>query len=463
MAIVNLQLSALNMETLPVAYYKIIEAINERKTILNAFGIDTSYSQDWSQYTGGYGFVDRNNPNYAMCMNSLMYCVNRMGQYFVDLSGDYIQDSYANFPKTYSHPLKEDTEHNIGVSVRQYDSFEDNTIESWRQVLYTAAYWLNKYTAINVPNNYRTVNTNCSYTSYDLSASDQFVPENMKERKSDMRFTITHHSMEYDRPTSSGSDHYYNGYRRCSGYFGLALDNRTPYPAKVLLYLCLPSVPDDGRDNWKNVQKWQNYHYRMEICSRLWIPDPDDPSLLYPGVADIDNDTFIYAGGNWKQSIDDHTKIIYSAGRETGTENYQLSAIEVYDKKNYTPDGRQNIVLDHRTTEEGEDRHTYYLAWAENELEMYHDRIWDGLGIWTSPSEPYLAEIIPARTKKKIDATFFNPVPEPQQSRLSEVIPTGWRHGSCWWEENFTNSYELRVVPILDYSDSVTTFSFDEE
>jgi hypothetical protein len=94
---------------------------------------------------------------------------------------------------------------------------------------------------------------------------------------------------------------------------------------------------------------------------------------------------------------------------------------------------------------------------------MYHDRIWDGLGIWTSPSEPLSAEVIPARTKKKIDATFFNPVPEPQQSRLREVIPTGWKHGSCWWEEELTNSYDLRVVPILDYSDSVTTFSFDEE
>lgn len=459
MAIVNLQLSALNMETLPVAYYKIIEAINERKTILNAFNIDTSYAQDWGHYTDSYGIVDRHQPNYAMCMNSLMHCVYRMGQYFTDLSAEYIQDSYANFPKSFSMTLRSDTEHKIGTSIRQYNSFDDDTIDSWKSVLSTAAYWLNRYTAINVPKEYRSVMQTCEYGTKDLSSSTAFTTTETEERRSNMSFNITHSSYEYYRPTESGTDAGYSGTRRYSGNFGLTLDNRTPYSANVLLYLCLPSVADTA---WNNVNKWQSYSYSMEIYSGLWVPYEDEPTLKYPGEGNGSNGSFVLAGGQWRQRDDTRTWIKYSAGSQSGTDNHQLSSTEHFIRKNYTHDGREQCVLDETSASEGEDTHIYYYSWAENELNV-NRKAWDGLGIWTSPSEPFLAEVIPARTKKKITATFFNNLPEPSKNRLTEIIPAGWRHGSCWWDENLANSYDLRVVPILDYSDSVTTFSFDEE
>lgn len=463
MAVVPLNLSALNMETLPEAYEKIVEAICERKTILNSYDIDQSWNNDISRYTNSYGFLSKHQPNFAMCMNALATCVFRMGWFFADLSGNYIQDSYSNFPKSLRERMIADTEHSLGASIMTFDSFDEHTIEDWKTVLKNAAYWLNQCTAIK-PLNCSTVQK-CNQTNHwtntpNWGTGDVTYTSEETGSSYDMHFDVRYYSWEYDHSTQSGADHSYSGDAYIKGRCGLAIDNKTPFPADVLLYLCLPHQDEAY---WEIENKWQTYGWSMEIQDNLWTPDPNHPEEKWTGKTTTTNRHLVYAGGQWRPSYEIDQEENWSAGSGGGQDNYLLGGTVSTKRTNYSHDGNLSYVMRESENIIPEDPQTRSYGYASNELEMYRDcYLWDGFGIWNSPSEPLSAEVLPARTKKIIDATVFNTLPMPQHYP-SEFVPDGWTRGSMWWDETLDVHFRCFVVPILDFKDSLTTFEIEDE
>lgn len=455
MAVEQLRLSSLTMETLPDAYSQIVQAICERKTILNAFdyGIQGSCTND-------YGFLSQHQPNFAMSMNALLECVRRIGSSFFDEDAEYIEQSYSNFPKTFGNKIVTDEEHSVGVSIMQFDTFTEPTIEDWRNVLGTAAYWLNKFTKIH-PKFNATTTLYCPYTTSSWWDTEdwgtyEIVPTAESERE--MSFSIQKWYRESCQPTQYDPDPYHvykDGALHVRARCGLAIDNKTPYDASVLLYSCMPEQPES---NWASRDKWQTIDYNMRTCTNYYQPDPDDSFYLWPGKTSNRSVEQVLAGDGWKDAYYSEEDTIYTVGRDFVEDNHQLCLEYEQYETNYSHDGSSSYLMHSENSSQGENPNSTYTSYSINFLDFRPGtKVWDGFGIWNAVGVPLNGGTVPARTKQVLASTVMSSVPLPN-SRMQNMIPADWTRGGVWWEEHLFADYTVRIVPILDFTDSITTF-----
>lgn len=452
MAIKNLdELSALSLETFPQVYEVIMEGIAERITILRSFGYDLNFFNEF-----GHPFY--NQPNLSQQMNNLMHCIYTMGQYFTDLSADYIPDSYSNFPKTCSLATKTETEYPLGISLTTGDNFSEADFARWRFQFKVAAAWLNRFVYFAVPSSYQktTQRTNNSVSWSDSDPGPSFTPTDMSEREGrTMSFYFFDGRDERlaDTVTSTPLHELY-GERRATAYTGLEIDNRSPYAANCLLYLVMRSASSGPGRYDGNYKRWQTKQYEMTICSGVHT-DPSDNRYHIPSKVEYTVDNQVFINGEWK-----------TGEWMKQTTNYDNDGRGIDERTQqremwYSDYGDKSMV--YSESDETSEYHSWYTSQAKNILELgyyNYDRVWDGLGIWTDMQTP-ISEVVPAHTKKVLQCTRYSTLPFPS-TNWAALKPAGWTHGSYDWTDEGFVEYEMRVVPILDFTQSVTTFNLED-
>lgn len=447
MAIKNLdQLSALSLETFPEVYNTIMEGVAERLTILRAFGYDLAPFNS-------FGFPFYNQPNLSQHMNNLMHCIYTMGQYFTDLSADYIPDSYTNFPKTYSLATKTETEFPLGISITTGDNFSESDFARWRFQFKVAAAWLNRFVYYAVPSDYQKTTQFLSQTSSwtDSDPGATFTPENLSERHGGgMTLYYFDEFNERVADTQYTPTHYVWGERRVNVRSGLEIDNRTPYNANCLLYLVMPSASSGPGRYDGNYRRWQRKQYEMTICTGVHT-NPDDERYHIPSHVEYTANNQVFVNGQWQTGDYFNQSINYESNGQ-GIDETQTQR-EIW----YSDYGDRSMVYSESVV--SSEYHSWYTAQAENELDLGYygyDRIWNGLGIWTDMQTP-ISEAVPAHTKKVLQCTHFTTLPFPNTD-WAALKPAGWTRGSYDWTDEGFIEYEMRVVPILDFSQALTTF-----
>lgn len=451
MAVVDLNLSSLSLETLPPALLQLAEAVNERITILHGLEVGPRYP--YSDIIDWIWPPENGSPNYALPINNLLRIVQRMSKYFVDLSADYISNSYTNFPKTLAGAFKEASGDLGEQNVYCGETFTNDTIANFRSILVSTAEWLNRMVYV-VPS--KTYTTQHWDDRKDWEAADEeslsnetapFDPPEYYQRTGSM-------VLELDEDKEQ---HYFNGEmivdggrREIDGYTGLIVDNKTPYDAVVLNYFVLPAVAET---NWRTDTKWQWYQRHTTMCREPWSPVswPDD---VYPGGTFDATDYMVYAGGQWKT----YTRYTFdrklAADVDTGS-NYQISGTSYDLWQNWTHEGTQNYVLNEETEEEGESQSSYWYADPENSIET-HCHFWYGFGFCNNINEPYVTSIA-AHTRDYVIPPMSS-ITEPTNINWHE-FDTGYSRGSYDWDEDYNYTFSIRVVPVLDFTESVTTFN----
>ena len=422
--------------------------------------LSRQYGQDYHLFFESYGVCNDHEPNWAGKMNALMSCILRMSEHFIDLdtssSGPYIRDSMSNFPIVLKSKVKTDPDYPIGSSVGQFHWFDGDTMASYKKVLETAAHWLNEFTAFEVPA------SNWFTTQYTTGHSPE-CRDYRYEAGNKPRFNITGRKSTNGEGGETSYDDESVTYTSSSG---LIVDNRATYPALCKLYLCLGfnkftlTGIHDGGPTWNNVEKWQNFSRNVELQSDLWRPTGLD--YPYPGKTTKTKRTYGYVNGAWMIKKDRVEETVWSKGTATAyNDNFQMSFTweEIIHNYEYN-DASETIITDETEGMEGEDPSSYYLSRPENKI-VVSATLWNGLDLWSDPYTP-LTETIPAHTKKRLTCNTFQQIPIPTYDYES-FIGDDYERGAWRWNESVAISYDMRVVPVVDFSESLTTYSFGEE
>ena len=467
MAVVNINLDDLNMETMPEAYTQIVSAIEERLTIIWALASNLDYYYgNWAGWPNWqlpygqfiideffrYGVNAKFQFNSAKQMNSLLFCIYKISKFFVNPEGDPFTDSYVTFPHSCKDAVVSDIERNIGTSIAQFDSFAQPTMESWRKLFQIAVYWLNKFTMIPVPSHARCVTQRGRYSGYDGGPVPVTEIEPASNDPSLEATYIKTQTNDQEDPSIT---------RTLRGYFGLKVQNRTPYAGVCKLYACLPSVNVSSGTNWKSTDKWQHFTRKVVTDENPWQPDPDDPDTLYPGNTTETERTYVLLNGAWVMKNDLTKEIEWSHNQYGNNDNFQWTRNDSETYKNFSPDGSNEIVLDQTSAYYGQDQSIQKTNFR-NEITITDVNLWDGFGIWSSIGTP-VTESIPAHTEQKLNCFTFSDIPEPEnKSNFEDFSGDGYQRGEHGWSESWRLTFNLRVVPFLDFANSITTFSIVE-
>ena len=460
MAVVTISLSSLNLETLPKAFSKIGEAINERWTIMKAFGQDPSVS-----YLDGQWLAQPFCPTLAAKANLLNSMVMKMTAGWVDLSADYVPHSYSNFPKSLQGAAKADSA-NLGPnSIAVGESFAEETMDKFKNVITNVCNWLNRMTCIQPDNDscftmqhWSDSKTWSHLPGYEDTLSNETAPfEPPQERERSFRQespTITYNRESWQvyfyQDDVIGTDQHTRG---LTANTGVIIDNRTPYDAIAKLYLTLPSVAESS---WSNKNKWQNLLREIEISREPFNPYPESPSIFYPGGRNDVQEVLVKAGDSWKP----YQSIVQDVEYTKDAANYKASGTYDLVKTNYTPDGISSYVMKEEHRVEGPDESVYWHGEPQNEIDVTSEPyngygLWEGFGLWNSPSEPMSAECH-ARTKDYV----WEPITALTEPTIDfHAFDGNYTRGNYDWWEQYRFGYSVRIVPILDFTDSITTFA----
>lgn len=482
MAVVSLDLNNLNLETYPEAYEKLVDALNERIALLKAFGYDNSFGDGGAgnlfygvSYTTSYipcGPMNKFEPNEADKMNSLMRAIRNLATRFINPDDVEFQLSYTDFPHNYLSELKKQSdEHSIGHCVGRTQTFDPETMTDWKQIFVEAAYWLNKMTMVRVPSNwdYRHTTESTSDNSYNEKPLEYaIVPQPVDPLFSnhDAYINLEYHKKQNHteaNPTIT---------KRWDCMTGLTIVNRAPWDGVCKLYLCCPHFEATGerwdgvfpagrrvlRRNWNQPQKWQYLERDMEVCDGAYQPDPqDDPDKYwYTNKLEVKETEVLTDNGEWTEKKIDRTESVFSGG----SDNYRLSRTTTQFEKNFNHDASEEVLLTSESTTEGPDQYDTSHGSPVNNLTVNCYNIWDGLGLTDAISTP-IEEAIPAHTEKKLTCFSFTQIPEPTPD-FDSFVGSDWQRGNFDWHEEVIVSYDLRVIPIMDYSESLTTFTIAE-
>lgn len=475
MAVVNLELSALNLETFPEAYGKLIDGINERISILDAMGIYLGTSGSRYKF---YGYTeeasiasgDPMNPKQvpsASKMNSVIRAIRNLATYFCNPDEVTFKESYTDFPHTYLSELKkQSSEHSIGYCVGRTQCLDETTLDNWKQMFREAAYWLNRMTMIRVPSNYTyrecTEITDNPYSDVDINSAITPQPASQEyEKNKDPRIYITYKRVRSNSdPNAADKKHW-------TCYTGLVVTNRAPWDATCRLYFVCPSwdAADTKWDGvfpagwrvlnrrWNQPQKWQYLTRSIEIDDGAYKPYPQDypDTYFFTDRLEIE-ETQVLLSGDWATKKSSRTHAIYSGGADDTQVSKTIDSFE----KNFSPDGDEEILLTQESTTEGPDSGQTGCGTPKNDLqELVY--LWNGFGL-VSDLSSYLSESVPAHTKKKLTCLSFNQIPEDIPD-FDDYVGSEWTHGNHYWYEHISIYCDVRIVPIMDYTDSITTFN----
>lgn len=445
MAVVSVDIDHLNLEVLPDVLLKIGEALNERLTILKAFRMGVA-TNCWTPENGS--------PNYALQVNFLKSLTMELSKHFIDLNADYISNSYTNFPKTLLLQAKENS-NTIGANcVYQGETFTEDTMDNFKSTLSTTCVWLNKMTCIRPESpmvmtmqHWSDIKRWNEATSSDLSnKTAPFSPPIEEERSGNMTITVTE---SLEKNFYSGSLIADGGSRSVNADVGLVIDNRTPYAAAVKCFLTLPQVAESS---WNNRNKWQSYFRKIEKCSDPWTYH----GSTMPGRRDVEETTAVLAGGQWREAYTSDAQTYYSQNLSGYGDNYQVLKYGDDLWQNWNHEGTENYEITSTHTEEGPNPGIVWYADPKNTIEVYDTVFWYDVGSrWADVRTPY-ETTLPAHTKDYV-ISGFSTFPEPIVNW--HQFDGSYTRGSYDWEEDYTFDYKLRVVPILDFTDSITTFS----
>lgn len=476
MAVVDLNLSALNLETFPNAYGKIVDALNERISILDAMGVYLGSGGAGAQFYGVT--IDQTNSRMgpmnpkevpsASKMNSLIRAIRNLANQFVNVEDVTFTESYTDFPHTYLNELKRQSdEHSIGYCVGRTQSFDEETMDNWKQMFVEAAYWLNKMTMVRLPSemNYREISEYAYNNSFNAPPIDSpIVPDPATDsniQDNDARIYIRYYSEQnQDLPNPTQT-------KRWECYTGLIVTNRAPWKAVCKLYFVCPpwdatDTKWDGvfpagrrvlRRNWNKPEKWQYLTRSLEKYANTYQPDPaDDPDTYWATYHLQTNETEVLLSGVWTVKKSTREETNYSGG----TSNTQTSKTTDSFEKNFSPDGTEEVLLTQESSSEGPDPYSYLRSVPNNELTVAAN-VWNGYGLVLDISTP-LEEVVEGHSKKKLACLSFNQIPE-EIPDFDAYVGSDWEEGDHDWTKDITVNCDIRIVPIMDYTGSITTFN----
>lgn len=478
MAVVNLNLSALNLETFPDAYGKLTDALNERIAILAAMGTNVGtggsgyafYGTTEADYVNRMGPMNPKEVPSASKMNSLIRAIRNLATYFVNPEEVTFSESYTDFPHNYLNELKRQSdEHSIGYCVGRTQSFDEETMDTWKQMFVEAAYWLNKMTMIRLPSDMdhrevsETANNPYTFSPVEVQITTQPITSSW-EKNYDANIKIIYERTQ-DQTQSDPTTK-----KKWECNTGLIVTNRAPWDAVCKLYFVLP--PYDASDTkwdgvfpagqrvlerkWNQPQKWQYLTQQLQVESGAYQYDPQDhPDDYWYTDKLVADETEVLLSGVWtvKKSSREHTT--YSGG----SGNTQTSKTSDSFEKNFSPDGDKEVLLTQDSSSEGPNPYEYGRGTPTNKLTVVA-YAWNGFGLVGDISAP-LEEAVAAHTKKKLACLTFNQIPEDVPA-FDDYVGSDWERGDHDWSESITVQCDIRIVPIMDYTDSVTTFSVVE-
>lgn len=488
MANVVLDLPKLTLEKLPEAYEVIKKGVCERLNILRAFG-KGDFTNDLK-----FLFADIGKPNRAQSMNQMMKIIAEMARRFVDLDPNkYIPDGGRDFPRTlidtsqtWDHydpnpgnslifpPETEEEEiTNLGACVPGITSFSGGTMDEWKRMLTSAANWLNKMTAIEIPQTYYY----CYRITYikevnDFNTTIHLEPIGTQPFGNKCIMEIEYESSAWQG--SSTSPIYSSEKKRCRRITNsLEVDNRAPYDAVCKMYLCYGSSKFTLQGgtygsrrkygNWYQPYKWPMVNYSMQLCSGP-TPLPHSDHDVPTKIERNSNAYMVQVNGEWKHYSDNKVTENYTPDANTGHNNL-TSKTEEKSVINYSFDGSEQNVLEQSSESYGPDG-SRYDGEPDNELEILwgtdETQVWDGLGMWSAWDQP-LTEDVQAHTVKLLTTLNFDDMPEVQNIYIEQGMFPDWTRGSYNWTENFRRQWRVRVEPVFDYTDSITTYSIPSD
>jgi hypothetical protein len=475
MAVVDLNLSALNLETFPDAYGKLTDALNERISILAAMGINLPSGGAGQAF---YGVTEADNAKRmgpmnpkevpsASKMNSLIRAIRNLATYFINPEDVTFSESYTDFPHNFLNELKRQSdEHSIGYCVGRTQSFDEETMDNWKQMFVEAAYWLNKMTMIQLPSNidHREVSeiADNPYTAYTMDVPINTQPITSSwEKDFDAKIKINYERKQ-DQTQSDPTIK-----RKWECNTGLIVTNRAPWDAVCKLYFVLP--PYDASDTkwdgvfpagrrvlqrkWNQPQKWQYLTRQLQVESGAYQHDPQDhPDEYWYTDELVIEETEVLLSSVWtaKKSYREHT--VYSGG----SDNSRVSKTEDSFEKNFSPDGDQEVLLTQESISYGPDPNEYGRGTPTNNLTA-NVYAWSGFGLLSAISMP-LEETVEAHSKKKLACLSFNQIPE-ELPDFDAYVGNDWDRGNHNWSESIYVNYDIRIVPFMDYADSITMFN----
>lgn len=451
-------LSGLSLEVLPDVVEKLQDACFERLSIVRACGSEWESNNDGTWYLDNYPIAEKESTVMCRRINALATFVERLSRYYLDVDAEYIAGSYSNFPKSLRSALVTSTDYPIGTqTLFRCETFTDATMDKYKTLLTNCAYWLNKMTKIVLPSSRMCFKRKASVKSggADLSVVPEIVTlDEYSSPIGEYRVgSVTYWNWSY---TFYGYEQEEISYSHDSQNFylydGVVIDNRAPYPAAVDFYLTLPKVSES---NWSATNKWQGVEWEMYIATSVSSEGEAPYESYYATSTKKEYGSQAFIGGGLGNAYTTYLKTIIDNGtvKTTHSEN-----------TNYTHDGSQSYV--YLSSDLTSDSTLGNHASPENSLNVWTDfrnsgDIWTGLGLWTDPSQP-IRRFIPANTKKEIldicgSGNYRPPF------LLRHFSPAGWTRGSHGWEEHRSVSYDWRLIPVMDFSDSITMFAIGDE
>lgn len=449
MAVETLELSALSLESLPSAFGLISKAINDRMTVIKGTGNNPRYPLQ--NLINNVWVPEKGSPNFANQVNNITLTLKNLAQYFVDLDAEYISNAYTDFPKMLSGAWNAAAPEVGTVDVTNGETFTEETMDHFKSILKNAGEWLNRMVYIVPKTTYTTQRwreTKSWYSSDESSLSNKTAPftvPEINERTGPMQILVRESQSRINFNGALIAD---DGSRRVECDTGLIVDNRTPYDANVKNYLVLPFV---NESNWSAKDKWQNYHRSIRLCDKIWTTDS---GYVFPGASIVKENDMAYIGGDWKVLKTYRKNVEYDKGQTWSGSNFQISASSDLSTYNYTYEGEQSILLDSEHTEEGENQRNYWYADPENSITVVGSDFWYGFGNWSTIDQPYETSIA-AHTRTYV-LPPLREIPKPTVDW--HQFDGDYTQGGYDWREEHTFEYTLRVVPVLDFSESITTF-----